>query len=193
MPIKAALPCPVVSPNNCLPAVMPKSLCLKCHALLGKGLQSQLFQAFGDKTLPTASARDVTPRPRNLNLPQHPDGQSNCKDIRKVHMATQHTKQSAWWHVLQMGFAQQYHEGKASKPSWLDLSDWRRIHWTVPLAPSWTVMWNTDPSSTSCYSKKRIIQLNKGSQHEHWATPLFFQSPSVGDDHEGNPAHVTPT
>lgn len=84
-----------VSPNNCLPAVMPKSLCLKCHALLGKGLQSQLFQAFGDKTLPTASARDVTPRPRNLNLPQHPDGQSNCKDIRKVHMATQHTKQSA--------------------------------------------------------------------------------------------------
>ena len=93
MPIKAALPCPVVSPNNCLPAVMPKSLCLKCHALLGKGLQSQLFQAFGDKTLPTASARHVTPRPRNLNLPQHPDGQSNCKDIRKVHMATQHTKQ----------------------------------------------------------------------------------------------------
>ena len=84
-----------VSPNNCLPAVMPKSLCLKCHALLGKGLQSQLFQAFGDKTLPNASARDVTPRPRNLNLPQHPDGQSNCKDIRKVHMATQHTKQSA--------------------------------------------------------------------------------------------------
>ena len=42
-------------------------------------------------------------------------------------------------------------------------------------------------------TKKRIIQLNKGSQHEHWATPLFFQSPSVGDDHEGNPAHVTPT